>query len=159
MPSASWISVPEREELATIRKNALVGYSAGEMYALVSNVESYPDFLPWCSGAAITALDGEMVRASISIAKGPVRSTFTTVNRLVKDATIEMHLEKGPFHHLDGEWRFMPLGEAGSKISLELNFEFSSRLIAMTIGPVFNNISSQLVAAFVERAEQLYGKR
>ena len=68
-----------------------------------------------------------------------------------------MHLVNGPFKNLDGTWQFEPLGETACKVSLHLEFEFSSKLIGITLGPVFSKIANNLVDAFIKRAESVYG--
>jgi len=145
--------------LTVIRKFALVPYSSDQMYALVADTESYPAFLPWCRSARILSREGDEVVGTVELVKGPAHKSFTTVNRLVKGERIDMELVKGPFKHLQGVWRFQPIGDQGSRVSLDLEFEFSNRLLAMTVGPVFNEIANRLVDAFTRRAAELYGRR
>ena len=141
-----------------VHRSALLPYSASEMYALVADVESYPGFLPWCRRVEVHLRTGERVRATLEIARGPLHQTFTTENRLERDRLIEMRLASGPFRHLHGLWRFEPLGEGGCKVIFEMEFDFSSRVLAATLGPVFNEIGRQMVDAFRTRAIQIYGK-
>ncbi len=145
--------------MPVVNKSALVPYTAEEMYALVDDIESYPDFLPWCRSAREWERSEDEVRASIELAKGAVRKTFTTHNRLQKGKMIEMRLVEGPFHHLEGFWRFEPLADQACKVTLDLEYEFSNPLLKMTIGPVFNQITNTLVDAFCARAVEIYGKR
>lgn len=145
--------------MAAINRNALVPYSAAEMYRLVDDIESYPDFLPWCRSAREWQRNEDEVKASIELQRGGIHKTFTTCNRLQKDKMIEMRLVEGPFRHLEGFWRFDPLQPDACRVSLDLEYEFSSRLLKMAIGPVFAQITSTLVDAFCERATELYGKR
>lgn len=145
--------------MTTVSKSALVPFSASEMFELVADAESYPAFLPGCKASRIVSREGDTVRGTVEFAKGPVHKSFTTDNRLEKDRRIDMRLVEGPFRHLEGHWRFEPLGDQGSRVSLELEFEFSSRLLAMTVGPVFHEIANHLVDAFVKRATVLYGRR
>ncbi len=141
-----------------IHRHAIVPYSAAQMFALVDDVPAYPEFLPWCGSARELYRDEDEVEATVEIAKGSVRKTFTTRNRLQKDKMIEMRLVSGPFKHLEGFWRFEPLGEGQAcKVSLDLDFEFANRLLSMAIGPVFNAIANSLVDAFVKRAREVYG--
>jgi ribosome-associated toxin RatA of RatAB toxin-antitoxin module len=98
------------------------------------------------------------VRATLEIAHGSLRKSFTTRNRTQMDKMIEMRLEEGPFRHLEGFWRFDVLGEQASKVSLDLDFEFSSKLVGLAMGPVFSQIANSLVDAFTKRAVQVYGK-
>ncbi len=144
--------------MTTITKSALVEYSAEQMYRLVDDIPRYADFLPWCREAKeIDRTEGE-VRASLDIAHSGLHKSFTTRNRLVKNQSIEIHLVEGPFRHLYGIWRFQPLGDGqASKVTLEMDFEFSSKILSMTFGKVFTFIASSLVDAFVKRAKEIYG--
>jgi ribosome-associated toxin RatA of RatAB toxin-antitoxin module len=143
--------------MTTIHKSALVPYSAEQMYTLVDDIPAYPEFLPWCSGSKEINRGENEVEASLDIAHSGVHKSFTTRNHLEINKTIEMQLVKGPFKHLNGIWRFEPLGDAGSKVMLDLEFEFSNKLLGMTFGPLFSKIASSLVDAFIQRAQKVYG--
>ncbi len=142
-----------------VSRMALMPYSAGEMYDLVDNIEAYPEFLPWCKSATVLSRSDDEVRANLALSRGGINKSFTTCNRLQRNKIIEMRLVEGPFNHLEGFWRFDNLGEQACKVSLDLEFEFSSRLLGLTVGPVFNQIASTLVDSFCERAVEVYGKR
>lgn len=144
--------------MPTINKSALVPYSAATMFDLVNDIAKYQDFLPWCGASEVLSESEDEVRASIEIAHGSLHKTFTTCNRLQRGKMIEMRLEKGPFKHLEGFWRFDELDADACKVRLDLDFEFSNRLIGMALGPIFSQIANNLVDAFVKRAEQVYGK-
>lgn len=142
-----------------VRRQALVPHSAEEMFDLVNDVDAYPEFLPWCSDASVRE-EGEGWRvASISIAKGGVGKTFTTRNTLERPERLTLELVEGPFRHLTGVWTFDSLGDDACKVSVHLRFEFSSGLMNMVFGPVFNQISETMLDAFVRRAKVLYGNR
>jgi ribosome-associated toxin RatA of RatAB toxin-antitoxin module len=143
----------------TIRKSALVPYSAAAMYDLVNDVEAYPQFLPWCRSARVLGRDADEVRATLELAVGVVHKSFTTLNRLQKNKMIEVRLLQGPFQHLEGYWRFEALTESACKVILDMDFEFSGRILAVALGPVFSQIVHTLVDAFVKRAHQVYGGR
>ena len=142
--------------MTRVSRNALVRYSASCMYQLVADIEAYPQFLPWCANATIHKSSAHEVEATLGLAKGPIRKAFSTRNTLNPEERIELHLLNGPFKSLQGEWRFTQLGEDGSRVQLDLEFEFSSRLLAMTVGPVFNEIANTMVQAFCDRAGVLY---
>jgi ribosome-associated toxin RatA of RatAB toxin-antitoxin module len=137
----------------------LVPYSPAEMFALVDDIDRYPEFLPWCSAARVLARSDDEVRARISLSKSGVDKSFTTCNRNQKNKMIEIRLEEGPFRRLQGYWRFDALGDAGCKVSLDLEFEFSSRVLGMVVGPVFSQVANSLVDSFQKRAVGVYGKR
>lgn len=141
----------------TVNRSALVPYSTAQMYELVKDVESYPHFLPWCSGARVHELFKDGVVASIDVSKGVLRQSFTTRNRFVENSKISMQLENGSFSELKGAWSFVDVGTEGSRVSLYLQFDFSSTLARVTIGSVFHKIADRLVDAFVERSQVIYG--
>lgn len=146
--------------MAVISKSALVMYSSSEMFQLVDDINAYGDFLPWCRSATVISRSDDEVKASIEIAKGALNKSFTTLNRLQKDKVIEMRLLEGPFKHLEGFWRFKSLNNnQACKISLDLSFEFESKILALAVGPVFNQIGNSMVDAFCKRAVEVYGER
>lgn len=144
--------------MTTIHKNALVPYSSGQMFALVNDIDSYASFLPWCRSSQVLLRTPDEVRATIEIAHGGLHKSFTTLNRLQQDKMMEMRLVEGPFRHLEGYWRFDILGDKACKVSLDLDFEFSNRLVGMALGPIFTQIANALVDSFCKRAREVYGK-
>jgi ribosome-associated toxin RatA of RatAB toxin-antitoxin module len=145
--------------VTTVSRTALLPYSAGEIYDLVDDIESYPIFLPWCKSATVLSRTDDEVRANLELSRSGINKSFTTCNRQQRNKIIEMRLVEGPFHHLEGFWRFDSLGDLACKVSLDLEFEFSSRLLSLTVGPVFNQIAGTLVDSFCKRAVDVYGKR
>ncbi len=140
-------------------KSALVPYTPAEMFVLVNDIEAYPQFLPWCKQARILSQDADEIRATLALSKGGVEKEFTTCNRHQINKMIEVRLVEGPFKHLEGFWRFDALGEHGCKVSMDMEFEFSSKLLGMVVGPVFSQVANTLVDSFHQRAVQVYGKR
>ena len=143
--------------MVIVDRSALVGYSAGQMYALVEDIESYPRFLPWCSSAAVTERDGTRTVATMHVNFRGIREQFTTANTNEPGRMITMQLVSGPFRHLLGHWRFTPLAEDACKVEFRLEYEISSRLLERVIGPVFQHIANSFMDAFVRRAEQMHG--
>lgn len=139
-----------------ISKHALVPYSAEQMFALVNDIAAYADFLPWCSQSEVLEQTEKEITASITIAYGSLNKSFTTLNILTPGSKMEMQLVEGPFKKLHGDWLFTQLGDDGSKVSLELEFEFKNKLISMTMGSVFSQIANTLVDSFAERATKMY---
>lgn len=140
-----------------VSRSALIMQPVEKMYPLVADVEGYPEFLPWCSGARILKQEGEVLEAALELSKGSLGYEFSTRNRMVENRSIEMSLLKGPFSKLNGVWTFKPLGNEGCKVSLELDFEISNPVLRATVGAVFNKAMNKMVDAFCQRAEQLYG--
>ncbi|HSP00211.1 MAG TPA: type II toxin-antitoxin system RatA family toxin [Thioalkalivibrio sp.] len=145
--------------MTSISRSALVPYSPAQMFDLVNDIESYPRFLPGCRSATVHSRDADSIKATLELAKGAVRKSFTTCNRLQKDKMIEVRLVEGPFRRLEGFWRFDALESGACRVSLDMEFEFSNRLVGLAIGPVFHQIASTLVDSFVRRAREVYGAR
>lgn len=143
--------------MATVEKSVLIGHSAAKMYALVADCEAYPQFLPWCSATEVRALGANKAAATLHINYHGLRLHFTTENEMERGALIDMKLVNGPFKHLDGYWRFVPLSAQACKIEFRLNYELSGKLMEKIAGPVFNHIANTLVEVFVKRAATLYG--
>jgi len=143
--------------MTTINKSALVQYSPEQMYKLVDDIPAYPEFLPWCGQATESYRDNNKVEASLFISHSGLNKSFSTRNTLSAYDKIEMQLLNGPFKRLQGVWLFEPLSETACKVSLNLDFEFSNKLLSMTLGPVFSKIANTLVDAFIHRANKVYG--
>ncbi len=145
--------------MTVIHRSAIVPYSAHKMFDLVADIPSYPEFLPWCGGARIVTAQGDEVIAAIDIAYSGVHRTFSTRNLLQRGKMMEIHLLEGPFSYLQGFWQFKSLDEYSSKISLDLEFEVTNKIVGLALTPVFSNIANQLVDRFHQRAVELYGNK
>ncbi len=99
----------------------------------------------------------DQITASVQINKGGLKQIFSTLNTLKPYRLIEMQLLDGPFEQLSGEWRFEPLGENASKVFLNLQFKFKSKLLDMSLSPIFTKIANSHLDAFVARAKKIYG--
>ncbi len=139
-----------------VNKSALVPFSASQMYDLVADIDAYQDFLPWCGHSEVLSSDNDVVVGTVTIAKGGVNKSFTTENHQLKNKQIEVKLVDGPFKKLEGFWRFEPLKEDACKVSLELEYEFSSKLLGLVVGPVFNQVANTMVDSFVKQARVVY---
>ena len=142
--------------MAAVSKSALVRFPAYLMYELVEDCESYPKFLPWCSASRILSRSGDVVDAELEISKGGFHKSFATRNTLLAPQEIHITLLEGPFAHLEGVWKFTPLREDASKISLDLEFEMAGKLANLAFGTIFNQICNTMVGAFCDRAKDLY---
>lgn len=143
--------------MTRISRSALVTYSAEQMYSLVTDIESYAEFLPGCAKARIDRQDGEQLEATLEVAKAGLHKSFSTRNKMIPGRSIEMQLLEGPFKHLSGIWTFQPLGDNGCKVSLELEFEMSNKLTHATLGVLIGQMMNAMVDAFGKRAKQIYG--
>ncbi|CAM2846643.1 SRPBCC family protein [Vibrio neptunius] len=139
-----------------VSRSALVSFSAEQMFKLVNDVASYPEFLPGCSGSRVIESSGSAMVASVDVSKAGISKTFTTSNELISDEAILMNLVDGPFKILKGGWFFTALDDQACKVELKLEFEFSSKMIEMAFGKIFNELTSNMVNAFTQRAKQVY---
>jgi ribosome-associated toxin RatA of RatAB toxin-antitoxin module len=148
-----------------VKKSVLLWYSAHEMYSLVTAVQDYPRFLPWCEKAEVLDSSDSTMTARLTMAYAGIRQAFTTRNEQVPDQSVLVKLVDGPFSRLDGTWKFVPLQQPGGtggeacKIEFEMVYAFSSRTLEAVVSPVFDRIANTLVDTFVKRAEQVYGAR
>lgn len=146
--------------MKTVHKSVLIWYSAEEMFNLVTTVDQYPQFLPWCDHASVLTQTESSMTAEIGIALGRVKQTFTTQNDHTPGRRVAMKLISGPFSKLDGAWDFTPVGDASQRAcrtELRLNYGFDNAVLAALVGPVFDKIAASMVDAFVKRANQVYG--
>ena len=151
-----------------VKKSVLLWYSPREMYELVTAVEDYPAFLPWCANAEVLQRDDIGATVRLTLAKGGVRHAFTTRNLHRPDAEVQVHLVDGPFSLLAGTWTFLPIGRAGAdpddepracRIEFDLRYAFASKALEAVVSPVFDRIANTFVDSFVQRAEQVHGPR
>ena len=126
---------------------------------LVDDVETYPEFLPWCNDTEVHERTDNVVDATLELHKGSLSNHFTTRNTRQEFESIEIALIGGPFRQLQGGWRFTEIGEEGCKVTLELEFAFENMFIDMMFGALFEDTCNSLVDAFTKRAQVVYGAR
>ena len=141
--------------MPSISRSALVAHSAANMFSLVCDIESYPQFLPWCSDASVAENSDTHQLATVFMDKRMRGLKFTTRNRLETNEAIHMGLVDGPFKKLSGVWNFTQIDERSCKVELAIDFEFKSRILATLLGGAFSAICDSMVAAFVKRAGDL----
>ncbi len=143
--------------MTVVKKTRTVPFSCEKMYRLVNDVEHYSEFLPYFSSSEVRHRDEDEVEATLSISAAGMQKSFTTRNRLQANKMIEMRLVDGPFKHFEGFWRFDESAE-GCVVSFDLEFEFAGRMFSMLLGPIFEQVTDNLVDAFCDRAAQVYGE-
>ncbi|MFZ4834199.1 type II toxin-antitoxin system RatA family toxin [Rouxiella sp. Mn2063] len=140
-----------------ISRSALVPYSVEQMYKLVNDVDAYPQFLPGCTGSRVLDQDEGSMVAAVDVSKAGISKTFTTRNTLVNNQRIDMQLVDGPFRKLMGGWKFIALSPEACKVELNLDFEFTNKLIELAFGKIFKELAGSMVQAFSSRAKEVYG--
>jgi ribosome-associated toxin RatA of RatAB toxin-antitoxin module len=139
--------------MPTVRKSVIVPRSCETMFALVDDVERYPEFLPWCSSTEVFERTAEVTRARIDIDYHGLTSHISTLNRKRPPREMTLEFVDGPFEQFAGLWRFTKLGDDGCRVEFSLDYAFSSKALEVLLGPVFGNIIETLVDRFVQRAE------
>lgn len=145
--------------MKTVHKSVLLWHSAADMFALVTDIPRYPEFLPWCDHAKVLETHPDGVVAEVGIALAGFKKAFVTRNTHVLNQRVDMKLVQGPFSQLEGHWLFTPLGgpeRHACQIDFELRYSFDNMALAALIGPVFDKIAGGFVDAFVKRADQLH---
>lgn len=140
-----------------IARSAIVEHPASVLYALVERIEAYPEFLPWCRAARVRERSAARTVATLAVGLKGVRYEFTTENANRPQEAIEVTLLEGPFRHFAAHWRFHSLGGRAARIEFALEYEFSSRVVAAALAPVFHAIADTMVDAFKRRADQVHG--
>ena len=134
-----------------VKRSALINRTPAEVFALINDIESYPQFLPWCTHARVQSRSASEIVATLGVRQGALRGEFTTRNTLEPVRRIHMQLLSGPFRTLAGEWLLTPL-EGGCRVELTMRLAFANPLTALLFEPKFADTIGSLVGAFVERA-------
>jgi ribosome-associated toxin RatA of RatAB toxin-antitoxin module len=137
-----------------VKRSALIAESPARMYALINDIERYPEFVPWCTAARVESRKESEIVATLNIKRGPLRAEFTTRNLLEPGKRVLMQFVSGPFRVLEGLWTLTPLGELGCRVELEMRFEFANRVAGALFEPLFEDTAASLVDAFVKRARE-----
>jgi len=141
-----------------VTRSALVPYTAEQMFALVEDIERYPEFVPWISSAQRLESTPDQVTGRLEMHRAGVRETFTTRNFLQRPSEMLMTLVDGPFKVFEGRWSFMQLGEKGVKVGLTIRFEFANAMLGMLLSRTFEKNCGEMIDAFVARARAVYGR-
>lgn len=141
-----------------VNRTALVAYTPAQMFALVDDIERYPEFVPWVTQASvIERRDGE-VTARLEMERSGVREKFTTRNTLQAPHRIDLQLVDGPFKLFEGQWTFDAIQSRGTKIGLVIRFEFANPVTSLLLSRSFEKSCAQLIDAFTQRARAVYAK-
>ncbi len=143
--------------MPTHAEQRVLPYSPEQLYALIADVERYPEFLPWCVGARIRERQSNLIVADLIIGFRMFRERFTSRVVLDPPCRIDVAYTDGPFRYLNNHWKFERVPE-GCRIDFFVDFEFKSRLLQKVIEVLFGEAVRRMVAAFEGRARDLYGE-
>ncbi len=135
-----------------VKRSALVSQPPERVFALINAIESYPEFLPWCTHARVLSRSPTQILATIGVRQGPLTGEFTTRNTLANERSVDMQLVSGPFRTLEGRWLLTPIETHGCRVDLDVRFEFKHRLSGLLFESLFAQTIGSLVEAFVQRA-------
>jgi len=135
-----------------LKRSALLAQSPARLFALISDIERYPEFVPGCTQARIESRTDNEIVATLSVRRGALHTEFTTRNELDPNRRVTMNLVHGQFSTLRGEWLLTPIADAGCRVDLTMRFEFSNPLSAVIFEPLFAQTVGELMDAFVARA-------
>jgi ribosome-associated toxin RatA of RatAB toxin-antitoxin module len=135
-----------------VKRSALVAQPPARVFGLINDIESYPQFLPWCTHARVLSRSAAEIIATIGVRQGALSGEFTTRNVLVADRQIDMHLVNGPFQTLEGRWLLTPIEAHGCRVDLNVQFAFRSRMSGLLFDSLFAQTVGSLMDAFVQRA-------
>ena len=133
-------------------------YTPEQLFALVLDIEKYPEFLPWCRAARILGREGEALLGELVISFAHFTESYVSRITAQSPQRIDVVMVRGPFEYLTNAWRFTPRPEGGTQIEFSLDFRFRSRMMEKLIGGLFSKATARMVSAFKARADALYGR-
>ncbi len=134
----------------------LSAHSPPQLFDLVIDVENYPEFLPWCLDAVITARHEAGFDADLAIGYRMLRARYRSRITYRRPSSIEVQQVRGPFRHLTNQWRFRELAAGSTEIAFLVDFEFRSSMLSKAMTPLFGTVVERMVQEFEGRAEALY---
>ena len=140
-----------------IERSALVNHSAEQMFDLVNDIESYPEFMHGCRAAKVISQSDDELVGELTLGQPGIQQTFTTRNQLSRPDSIEMKLVSGQFKSFTAAWQFDALDESACKVSLHMDFEFDLSLMDVAASHLFSSVANAQVDALVRRANKVYG--
>jgi ribosome-associated toxin RatA of RatAB toxin-antitoxin module len=140
-----------------VEKSVLVPHAQAQMFALVADIAKYPQFVPWVSQARVMEQGADYVVGQLTMQRAGVRETFTTRNTMRAPDEIQMDLVEGPFKTLSGLWTFADIAGRGTKVTLNMKFEFANPMLSLLLSRSFEKSCIELIDAFVARAREVHG--
>ena len=141
--------------MPTHAEQKILPHTPEQLYALVADIERYPEFLPWCVGARIRERRDNVILADLIIGFSMFRERFTSRVTLSPPYRIDVAYTEGPFKYLNNHWIFERV-PGGCRIDFFVDFEFKSRLLQRLIEVLFSEAVRRMVGAFEKRARDLY---
>ena len=135
-----------------IYKEEHINIDVSTIFNLINDIEKYPDYLPWCTKTEVDKQSKNITIGKIYISKSFINWDFSTKNYIDENKSIKLEFVDGPFDTLSGQWLFIPIDDHNTKVSLEINYEFKSKLIQVSIEPIFTTIMNTILQSFIQEA-------
>ena len=136
-----------------------INVSISLIFDLINNVDKYSSFLPWCSNSSILSNSSSEMTAEIEIAGKPITWKFKTKNNYKVNEIIKIKLVDGPFKNLEGYWKFNSIDDHNTSVSLFLEYEFNSKIIELSLKPIFATIMSSILDSFISEAFRIKNEK
>ena len=133
-----------------------INYSNKQMFNLISDVEKYPEFLPWCKSTNIYNKSNDIFYSDMEIGFKLIKENFTSKVTLVKSKKIYSEAISGPFRKMNNIWVIDYISDKECEINLSIDFEFKSFMLQNIIGKLLENASKKMIIAFENRANYIY---
>tara|TARA_B100001741_G_C16531123_1_gene589615 strand:- start:739 stop:1176 length:438 start_codon:yes stop_codon:yes gene_type:complete len=135
-----------------IYKEEDINIDISTIFNLINDIESYPNYLPWCTKTEVSQKSDQVLIGKIFISKSLIKWSFSTKNTISKNKSIKLEFVDGPFEKLHGEWVFNSIDSNNTSVSLEINYKFKNSLIEFSIEPIFTSIMNSILASFIQEA-------
>ena len=135
-----------------IYKEEEINVDVETIFNLINDVESYPDFLPWCTKTEVTKESKNINTGKIFISKSFINWNFSTKNIIDVNKSITLSLQDGPFDELNGQWSFRTIDSNNTHVTLEIDYKFKNSLIEISIEQIFSTIMNSLLKSFINQA-------
>ena len=138
--------------MKNIHKEEDINIDIETIFNLINDIESYPNYLPWCTKSEVKEESADTIIGKIFISKSFINWNFSTKNTIKKNKSISLELVDGPFESLTGKWLFSPINQFNTRVSLDIDYKFKSSIIELSIEPIFSSIMNSILKSFVQEA-------
>lgn len=142
--------------MPTHAEKRILPYRAEQIFDLVTDVEKYPEFLPWVLSAKIIKRESDRFTADLEIGYKIIRASYRSEVVLTPHKTIDINYINGPFHYLNNHWNFRQLNEKLMEVDFFIDFEFQSSYLQTLLQSAFGEVVRRMIQAFEKRAASIY---
>ncbi|MBB4210100.1 ubiquinone-binding protein [Rhodothalassium salexigens] len=139
------------------RERRVLPHTPEQLFDLVSDVENYPDFVPWVAGVRMLDRRDDLIVADLVVGFRMIRESFRSRVTLERPHHVHVDYVRGPLKYLYNDWRFRPV-DGGTEIDFEVDFQFKSKMFERLAGALFTEAVQRMVSAFEREARRRYGR-